>query len=198
VILLVTLIALGVTGVAVKMLATSIIRDAKVLSAKNKANDQLEKNLESAPKLVDNAKNLGSTNELIADALPNTSDFPGLMALMENLSAESGVTLKSINPSSAAGTVASPASGGAVPAATAAVPNSGDVPTPQTFAFSAAFDGTYASFQRLIANLEASARPVKVTSVQLSGSGNSLSVQLEGTTYYQDKATVPFKLETVK
>ncbi|MDB5179068.1 MAG: hypothetical protein JWN01_1011 [Patescibacteria group bacterium] len=196
VILLITLLVLGVTGVGAKMLIGSIVRDGKVLTAKNKASTQLEKNLVAAPKLVENFKALGTMNALIADSLPTEPDFPGLIAMMENLSAESGITLKSIAPSSGAAVATTvPVAGGAAPVAAS---TRGVAPTPQTSSFNAAFDGTFASFQRLIANLEASARPVKVTSLQLSGSGGSLAVQFEGTTYYQDKATVPFRMEAVK
>jgi Tfp pilus assembly protein PilO len=180
-------------------LITTIIRDAKVLGAKNKANAQLEKNLESAPRLVENYKNLGATNELIMDALPNTADFPGLTAMMENLTQESGLTLKSISPSSGALATGAGAGVGATstaPAATTAQ-NTGKL-LPQMTSFNVAFDGSYQAFQRLVANIEASARPVRINSVQLSGSGGSLAVQMEATTYYQDKATVPFRMETVK
>ena len=198
VLLLITLLVLGGTGLGAKTLVTNILRDTKVLTAKTRASDQLTKDLDAAPRLVDNYKLLGAKQQLIADALPNTSDLPGLMALLENLSASTGTNLKSIAPSLT--TVATSAAS-ATPAPTAGTASAGGgaaAPTPQTYNVSLSLDSTYASMLKLLGALEQSARPIRVTSLQLSGSGSSLSAQLEATTYYQDKATLPIGEETVK
>jgi hypothetical protein len=205
VLLLITLLVVGGAGLVGKTLFTGIVRDTKVLDAKSKANKQLDKNLEAAPKLVENYNALSDRRDLIANALPNTSDFPGLIALLENMSGQIGVTLKSVSPSLSA-TAAAPAPAGAAGATTttgtAATASTAtgtiEPPAAQPYSVSVAFDGNYTSLQQLLKSIELSARPMRVTSVQMSGSGSSLSAEVEITTYYQDKATLPFKTETVK
>jgi Tfp pilus assembly protein PilO len=189
VLLLITLIVLGATVLGAKALVTGIMRDTEVYKAKALASDNLTKDLLAAPNLVDNYKALGSKQQLIADALPNTTELPGLMAMLENLSASSGTNLKSISPSQSS--VASP---------TTTTPATGTVtpPKPQPYNVSLTFDGSYASLKQLLAAIEQSARPMRVTALQLSGAGNNLSVQMEATTYYQDKATLPISMKTVK
>ena len=97
-------------------LVGSIILNAKVLNKKNQANAALETKLKNAPILVENYKKLGSDKTLVADALPTSEDFPQVVALMDNLAASSGVTLKSVglNPAQSSGPVA-PTAGGAIP-----------------------------------------------------------------------------------
>jgi hypothetical protein len=202
VLVLVSLLVLGGTGLGAKTLITGIIRDTKVLTAKGKASTQLTQNLDAAPQLVDRYKALGPKQKLITDALPNTTDLPGLIALLENLSASNGSNLKSVSPSLTAVSAAAPAATGTAATTTGAAATTTGTgvqpPAPQPYNVSLAFDGTYASLLKLLGAMEQSARPMRVTSIQFSGSGGNLSAQLEATTYYQDKATLPVGEETVK
>jgi hypothetical protein len=198
VLLLISLLVLGGTVLVGKGLVNGILRDTKVLTAKNKANEQLIKNLDAAPQLVDRYKALGAKQDLIADALPNTTDLPGLMALLENMSASGGINLKSIAPSLTTVATGPAATTGTATATAGTTTGTVTPPAPQAYNVSLAFDGTYASLQKLLEGIEQSARPMRVTAMQLSGTGSSLSVQLETTTFYQDKARLPISTETIK
>lgn len=199
VLLLLTLLVLGGAVLGGKLLVTDIIRDTKVKDAKNTANKQLDKNLTAAPQLVDRYDNLGARKNLIAEALPNTSDLPGLIALMENLSGSSGVSLKSVTPSQTATSgVASTTAPAETASTTPAATSGASKPMPQPYAVSLTFDATYPTLQKLLEAIEQSARPMRVTSVQLTGSGSSLAVTLDLTTYYQDKADLPFNTKVIK
>ncbi len=196
VLLLITLLVLGGAALGAKTLIDGIVRDTKVVTAKGKANQQLDQNLTAAPQLVERYQDLGSHKDLIANALPNTSDFPGLIALLENMSGSVGVTMKSVSPAQTASTGVTDTTGAAAGADTTA-PKTGEA-KPQSYAVSLTFDGTYSALQKLLEAIETSARPMRVTALQLSGSGGSLAVQMELTTYYQDKAGLPFSTETIK
>lgn len=182
--ILITLIVVGVTVLVGKGLVTTIILDSKVIAKKNTANKQLDANLKSAPQLVDAYKKLADTKKIVADALPNTSDFSGLIAQLENMAGLSGVTIKSIVPDNSVV---------AVKAASAS-----DTPQPQQYLFAVTMTGNYDSFQKFLTAVENSARPMKVTTLQVSGAGSDLTFGLSLTAYYQDVATIPYKLEVVK
>jgi hypothetical protein len=186
--LVLTLVVIGVAGLVGKTLAETVVTDTKVVLAKNKANDQLKKNLEVAPRLIDNYNALGESKTLIANALPNTADLPGLIGVLENMSSSVGVTLKSVTPSSSVGTSVD----------VSVTATDAEATTPKAYNVSLAFDANYAALQKLLDGIERSARPMRVTAIQLTGSGASLSVQMELSTFFQDKATIPFKMEVVK
>lgn len=196
VLLLVSLLVVGGTVLIGKSLVNGIVRDTTVLKKKNIANDQLTKNVNAAPQLIEKYQTLSSRN-MIADALPNTSDLPAFMAVMENISGSSGVSLKSISPSQA-GAVGTTAVGADTSGAAAASTNGVTPPKPQPYTVSLTFDANYASLGRLLKSIEQSVRPIRVTGLQISGSGATLSIQMDVTTYYQDKASLPFSTETVK
>lgn len=189
--LLITLLVVGGAGLGAKMLFNSIVYEQKVLDAKNKANDQLTKNIQNAPQLLEAYEQLGDRKQLIANALPNSSDLPGLMALMENMSSVSGLTMKSIGE------------GTTTPAATAATADASGAtaskPTgAQEYPFTVAFDGSYAALLKLLEGMEKSARPMRVTSLQLSGSGSTMTIQMSASTYYQSASGLPIKKEVLK
>lgn len=191
VMLLITLLVLGISGIAVKTLFTSITRDMKVVSAKSKADKQLKENLKAAPLLVDDFNALGEEKTLLDNALPTSIDFPSLMVVTENMTAVAGLKLKSIAPTLNAGSDVT-AAGASAPTA------SSEAPQPQTYAFSITADGTYESLQKFLAEVETSARPMRVVAAQMNGSSKSLSAQIDLETYYQDKAQLPLGKETIK
>jgi Tfp pilus assembly protein PilO len=193
VMLLITLLTLGISGIVVKMLFSSITRDMKVVSAKSKADKQLKENLKAAPLLVDDFNALGEEKTLLENALPTSIDFPSLMVTIENMTTVSGLKLKSIEPTLV--TVDDAAAAGGTAAASTA---NSEAPQPQTYAFSIATDGTYESLQKFLQDVETSARPMRVTAVQMNGSSKSLSAQIDLETYYQDKAQLPLGKETIK
>jgi Tfp pilus assembly protein PilO len=190
VMLLITFLVVGVSAIAAKTLFASIRRDMKVVSAKNTADKQMKENLKAAPLLVDDFNALGEKKTLLDNALPTTVDFPSLMVVSENMTAIAGLKLKSIEPMLAAVPDAA--------ATTVSKTNGSEAPKPQTYAFTLTVDGTYDSLQRFLAEVEVSARPMRVVGVQMNGSSKSMSAQIDLETYYQGKATLPLGKETIK
>ncbi len=200
VVVLVSLLVLGVTAVLGNSLVRGIILDTKVISAKGAANVQLDSDITAAPQLVSAYQSLGATQQLILDALPTTSDLPGLMALLENLSGSAGVTLKSISPSQANATTVIGANGPTNGTVSNSRGGSGSVvpPASQPLEVDLSFTGTYSALLQLLTGLERSSRPMHVNSIQLTGSGSGLNITVDLTTYYQDAAQLPFSTKVVK
>jgi hypothetical protein len=193
---LVTLLAVGITVLIGKALVGSISLDSKVVTAKNTAKNQLTSDVQAAPQLVEAYSSLGTQAQTLADALPNDSDFPGLIVTLENMTTADGLQLKSVSPT-AAGTAAPIAS--ETPTAGTSTTTSGvSAPAPQTYPFSVAFDGSYAGLLKLLGQVENSARPMRVVGIQLSGSGSAMSGEVDLQTFYQPAAQLPFGEETIK
>jgi hypothetical protein len=187
--LLVTLLVVGATALIGKSLVATIIRDTKVIQKKSAAEAQLKENILAAPQLISEYEQLGSKKVLLEDALPESIDFPSLIVTVENMSKIAGMKLKTVTSSVVATTGAS-----GVPVA-----QDGSVaPVPQTYNFGISFTGSYDGLNRLLKEIEVSARPMRVLDIQLTGGGNSLTGLIDVETYYQDKAQLPFSKETVK
>jgi Tfp pilus assembly protein PilO len=189
VLLLITFLVVGASVLIVKALVGSIALDVKVVSAKSKADKQLTQDVTAAPMLVDSYSALGAQAQTLSDALPNDSDFPGLIVTLENMSNSVGIKLKSVAPVTAV-TVTVPT--------TTPVASADSTPTPQTYPFSITFDGTYTAVKNLLALVETSARPMRVVGLQLTGSGSNMSGEIDMQTFYQDKGQLPFSTETIK
>ncbi len=189
VLMLVSLIIVGATALVAKTLIVGLIRDSKVLSAENKANNTLKEDLKNAPLLVSAYQGLGPKANLLADALPVDSNFPSIIVAIENMSRDSALSLKNVapafNPSAAVGTAG--ASGSGI-----------DAPKPSLYNFSLNFDGSYISVQKMLGDLETYDRPIRVKGLKLSGNGTSLSGTIDVETYYQAKAKLPVSQETIK
>ncbi len=187
---LITLLILGGTILAGKSLFGAVVLNTKVVNAKNLASSHLQTNLDAAPNLVDAYLKLGPQSDLIDHALPSTEDYPGLIAMLENIAASSGVKLSAISRST---TADSGLSSSVRPASTTSAP------APQKLEFNISVKGSYANVNlKLLAALESAARPMHVNSVQLSGTGSDISATLDVATYYQAKATLPITKETIK
>lgn len=189
---LVSLLVLGITGFASKVLVKNLITNGKVLSAQGTAKSKLSTDLSAAPQLIAQFNNLGPKATTIADALPNDSDFANLLVVLQNMSGTAGVTVQSVAPLT---------SGAATDTTTGSDSStSGSVtpPQPQEFNVSIAVAGSYDNLQKFLTTIEQSARPMRVTDAQFSGSGSQVTAQLSLTTYFQDKATLPFSKETIK
>lgn len=179
-----TLIALLVVIIGVfasKELIGRALHNGKVLSKKQAASQQLDRNLEAAPRLVDSYRQLGPGQPVLAAALPNGADFSGLVALLETAAADAGIRLTSVTPATA----------------TADDEKEGEQ-KPEQLRFVMATTGSYVSLQSFMRNLEMSARPIRVDTMQITGVGSSLSVSIGATSYYQPKASLKLKTEYVK
>ena len=188
IILLITLLVVGVTGLVGKSLVTTIFRDKKVLDKKVTAEEQLTKDIDAAPKLVDSYQQLKEKAGVLADALPGDPDFPSLIVTLENMTRSAGLKLKSVTPSQAV----------VADAGVAATADVSVAPAPQPYKFTIVITGSYPSLIKMLGGLETSARPMRVLDIQLTGGGNSLTGLVDVETYYQDKAQLPFSKESVK
>lgn len=196
VLIVITFLVIGGAGVVGKALWSTISLDNKVLSAKDKADKQLTANVKNAPDLVKSYQSLNALNRVVSDALPITQDVPSMLVTLENMSAQTGLRIKSLAPVTS--TVVAAAASTAAPAATSTSDANVGVPAPKSFQMSLAFEGTYDALTKFMKSIEMSARPMKLVNLQLSGSGNSLTGQADIQTYYQDKATLPIVMEPVK
>jgi hypothetical protein len=196
--ILVTVLVLGVSVFAVKSLWAEITLDNKVIQAKNDANTALDSDVQAAPKLVSAYNGLGDNNRILADALPSEANFSSLIVTLENISNHSGVQL--LRSVEAVPTVAGSA---AVSAGTTGATGSSQVdptkpPQPISYKYSINFNTNYPALLKMLGDLELSARPMRFTGLQLNGSGQSLSGQLDVETFYQNKAQLPFGTKEVK
>lgn len=184
----ISFIVIGVTVFADKALISSIMLDQKILTAKQTADTKLSENLTNAPQLVQAYNSLGSLTRIVSDALPNTKDMPSVLVTLENMGGQSGLKIRSVAPTSFGGEGAAPESGsGGV-----------GVPDPQSFRVAVTFDGSYPALLKFMKAVELSVRPMKVVDLQLNGSGSALTGQIVLQTYYQEQATLPIVMETVK
>lgn len=198
VLIVVSFLAIGVSVVVGRMLVTSIIRDTKVVNAKNKANTTLEKNLENAPKLIAAYEQLGNERTIVNDALPTTADLPSILVTLENISIQSKVILQSITPAAVRTVSATPAGNTQAVGVVSDGASAEIAPVPKAFRVSTKFTGSFDQMMEVVKAVELSARPMKLVSLKMSGSGNELAVGAEIETYYQDKAKLPFGEEYIK
>jgi hypothetical protein len=161
------------------------------MTKQQQAVSDLNKKVENAPKLIEAYNQLGSRKTLIEHALPNTSDFPQIVTIMEGMGATSGVNVKAVAPALATAEAA-PA-----PASNASGTTSGATPAPSTpavtvsdYHFSVTVEGDYGKILNLLKNIEISARPMKVTSVSFTGNSGSVGASIQLTTYYQSAANI--------
>ena len=187
------ILALIITGLVAKYLGGMIITNTKVIQKKRTAVSDLKTKLENAPKLIEEYKGLQGKADIISHALPTTADFPQIVAIIDSLSAASGVQVKSVSPNAGSAGSGSGATSEPVPGATA-----GSVTAPQTTAYSIDTSGTYDNLIALLKNLEVSARPMRVDSIDFTGNTQSLTASIGLTTYYQDKSDISDKTEVVK
>jgi Tfp pilus assembly protein PilO len=183
---LITLLVLGVGVFAAKIFISDIRHSSKVLTSDNIANRQLDSDLSAAPLLIASYNTLSAQSMVtLKDAMPATSDFPGLISLLESAGNQDGILFSAISPS-------------LTNDASAPTPDSTTTGSYQTLDASASFSGTYPSLVKLITSLEQSARPITIDSIDMSGSSTSISGTLNITTYYEDKASLPFTTGNIK
>lgn len=163
-------------------LVKTSIHNGKILTAVNKANTQLDSDIDAANKLVAAYTGISSAQTLISDALPKDGDYPGLGALLENAGNSTGVSIKSVSADQI----------------TTTDPTDVVLNGAQPFSFSMEVAGTYSQVTSFLSAIQLSARPIQVTSLDLSGTGNAITAQISGLASYQSEAVLPFTTETVK
>jgi Tfp pilus assembly protein PilO len=181
--ILVSFVAVVIMFIVGRVFIQQIVLKNKIITAKAKAEKQLDTNIKAVNDLATQYHDLGGKQIIIADALPDKPDFPALSSLMENIAKASKIRLQSVS---------SIALGSTTP--TDVITTDGV----QSFPFSISVSGNYSSIKTLLINLEASAQPMKVTNITVGGTSDSLSVQLSITTYYRPITGLTLKTEVIK
>ena len=182
-------IVMAFSLVAVKSLLSQRTYQARVITQQEAALKVAKADLEAVSKLsasyanfdsktpniiggtsTGNSPQDGSNSKIVLDALPSEYDFPALVSSMEKL-----VTDRGFKGGAVTGTD-DPALG---------VSASAPSPLPTEIPLSLAVTGSYNSVKDLVDVLQKSIRPIKINTMQLSGSDTGLSLSIGVKTYYQ-------------
>ncbi len=177
---------------------------ARVISADEKAHQQLEKNIQSFNSLQSSYQafnstannvisglttgagdNDGNNTKIILDALPDKYDFPALTSSIEKILTDRGFKISSIT-----GTDDQVAQQTNV---------SSPTPQPVTIPFSFSVGGaSYSGVQQLITAMQDSIRPIAIDSLTLSGGTSDMTVTVNAHTYYQPAKNLGITKQVVK
>jgi len=191
--------------IALQFLVKEFLFNQKIISAKNETNNTLIKNIDTAGQLKENInelladENLGAVEgldedadtsnlSLILDALPVTGDATGfansLQAVVLQRSAVGIDELSTTNQGSAATGMTTDATSLAS--------------TPQQLPFSVKFGGNFQQTSQALSDLAKVIRPVTVNKLEINASDSTLTLTINGTTYYVPAKTVNITKGSVK
>lgn len=189
--------------VAVKALWSQRGYQQRVITKKQKARDQLKKNVDAAQNLetayksfVDQNQNIiggdhngtgpkdGDNAKIILDALPSKYDFIAMANSMNSLFSTGGIKVAGIS--------------GTDDEVNQAKNASSPTPQPIPMPFTISVQGSYDSVRKMIATIEKSIRPVDVDTLLISGSDDKLTVNITAKTYYQAAKSLKINTEVVK
>lgn len=178
-----------------QFLFTKWVHNNKVIAAKNEASGTLSANLSSISGLTQEVDALVANQALasvksnasdvntksVLDALPTTYDPAALgTSLQQVILSKSGVAIENI----------------VVPQD---IEGSGQTAsTPQEMQFNFVISGEYSQVQKAILDVERTIRPIKITSMNLTGTDADLRASVEAVTYYQPAKTVTVGEEIVQ
>lgn len=177
----------------------------KVLKARNDSVKQLQDNIKAANSLKqqyeifakDNPNILGGqggsnpgtgpkdgdNSRIVLDALPSQYDFPALMSSLEKIMTNRNLKIQGLGGTDAGDTLTAD-SGSTIVAAP------GGTTQPVQMPFSISVQTNYLSTLDLIKDLEHSIRPIDVTTISLNGSTDTMTMSLQGATYYQPSVSL--------
>lgn len=177
---------------------------AKVISAKQKAQKQLEKNVESYASLKESyndfdkknpnalngnrdggGDNDGTNSKLVLDALPSQYDFPALASSIEKIMADRSLKVSSISGTDDQINQQSNLSSES--------PKEVEIP----FSFSIS-NANYGSVQQMVNALQLSIRPIVIDTMNISGGNDNMTVTITAHTYYQPAKNLDIKKQVVK
>lgn len=177
---------------------------AKVVTVKEKARDQLQSNLvafddlvKSYDKFDDKKTNViggsrdgtgdkdGSNSRIVLDALPSAYDFPALTSSLEKVLNNGSFSITNITGTDDQLNQQENSSSTAPQA----------VPIPFSFTVT---NANYASVQNLMKTLQQSIRPMNIDSIELVGGANNMTLTVNAHTYYQPGKSLTITKEVVK
>jgi Tfp pilus assembly protein PilO len=193
-------VAVSLAAVALQFLFTQWTYNNKVVGAKYKASSTLAQNIKNSKELKNKVNELvgnqalasirqeGSNNNLqvVLDALPSSPDMTALAtSVQQAIVPRSGVSLESLAPD----IQSSDSEEGEAPV---------DSKDPVEQRFTIIVTGNYESIRRFVGDLERSIRPMKVETIGVGGSEQSLRATLQVVTYYQSAKTADVTKKAVR
>jgi len=190
--------------VGTKALLSQRAYQSRVITAREKARDQLEANLKAADSLtnsyqqfVSSAENAiggsatgsgerdGDNARIVLDSLPSKYDFPALTASLEKLVKGQGLTLDTIT--------------GVDDESNQQKAASSATPVPIEMPFKVTVKGGYDNVQAFVGVIERSIRPFNVNQLEFkAGEGTDVSLTIDAKSYYQPEKSFEFKSEVIK
>jgi hypothetical protein len=188
--------------VAAKALWDQRSFQARVITEKELARDQLQANLAAVDSLqnsyqafVGTSENViggnpsgkgdrdGDNAKIVLDALPSKYDFPALATSLEKILSDGGFEIDSIT-----GTDDEVNQNANIAAQN----------TPIEIPFQISVSGSYGEIQKLVASMERSIRPLTITKISFSGDEADLQTQVDAKTYYLPEKTLQINTKEVK
>ena len=195
---------------------------SRVITAQEKARDQLETNIEAVETLeasyrgfVSRTQNLiggdsagngeqdGDNAKIVLDALPSKYDFPALATSLEKILADRNYSILSISGTDEeanqnAGGRSAP-TGPTLPSSTGST--TGGVGNAVEMPFELTAEGNYESMLDLLSVFQRSIRPIFIQNLVMNAEGEEASavqVTVQGKSYYQPEKKLEIKYEVVK
>ncbi len=188
--------------VASKALLSQRAYQARVISKKEQARDQLNKNLANVDPLVNaykiftsssqnvlggdpngNGDKDGDNAKITLDALPSKYDFPALATSLEKMLTLNGISITSIT---------------GIDQEAAQAGQQSNEPKPVEMPFEINVGGKYADIRKQIAIFEHSIRPFYIDSYIFSGSDSKLTLDMKAKTYFQPEKNLTIKTVLVQ
>lgn len=176
---------------------------ARVITKKEAARDQLQKNVDEVEDLVISYKDFtgaptnvldgnpsgtgekdGDNARIVLDALPSKYDYPALTTSLEKILNDKKFKIEGIVGVDQELEQASNADN----------PD----PSPIDMPFEITVSGSYSSLQDLVTTFERSIRPFTMQKLTFSGNNDSLKLKAAAKTFYQPEKSLKEKLEDVK
>ncbi len=183
-------IAVSFLLVGAQFLYTQFMFNNKVLAAKDKAARTLSEDKENIEKLKENfgpldaGTNKNVSSAKVLSALPSELDTSAFgTSLQQIIAPRSGVTLEAV-------TINQNQEGDDTQSSPSA--------TPQEIPVSVTVSGQYDQISEFIKDLELTIRPIKIRTVNVTGSDSNTRAAIEMTTYYQPAKKVELKKQEVK
>jgi len=194
-------VALSVFVVATQFMYVQMTFNDKVLAAERKTDSTLTNNIENAKKLksafnILNSSDQNVNSEKVLSALPIDRSSSAFGAAIQNTVAPaSAVQIQSLSFSDSETIVGESTDATSTSSSESA---SEAVGSAQAFQVSIVVSGSYTNITSFVANLEKVTRPVSVDSIDLTGSGDNMTLNLQLTTFYQPKKTVDVTTKVIK
>ncbi|HEV2412425.1 MAG TPA: type 4a pilus biogenesis protein PilO [Candidatus Saccharimonadales bacterium] len=158
-----------------------VYKKEKSVSNLLKENVTSAQNLSAQYQLINSSSSVANA-QTILDALPPTYDNPDLLASIQTVVEQSGLSLVSLTSTDLNGQVSDMSA----------------TPAPVQIPFSLQVSGTYQQVNTLVTNLENTIRPMDVEAIVLSGTDSSMTATLTVNTYYQPVKSLNVSTQEVK